>query len=141
MNICAGQSHYPRVTAALITMNDRLFIAQRPPHKRFGLSWEFPGGKVEPGETLEESLAREIHEELCWEIVVKDLFKFIPHRQEEFCIDLYAFWCTIVGGELHLQEHVAYRWVSPGELNAYVFTQADRALSAFLIALPALPQL
>ncbi len=139
MNSKAGQQDCLRVTAALITLNDRLFIAQRPSHKRFGLSWEFPGGKVEPGETLEESLAREIREELCWTVRVERFFRLISHRDEHFSIDLYAFWCRVIGGELCLREHVAYRWVLPVELNAYPLTQADRELTTFLISLPGLP--
>ena len=58
------------VTAALISSQGRLFVAQRPPWKKFGLLWEFPGGKVEPGEGLEQSLVREIKEELCLDIRV-----------------------------------------------------------------------
>lgn len=116
------------VAAALITADGRLFIAQRPPHKKFGLLWEFPGGKVEPGESLEDALRREISEELCWEVEVGPLFRHVSHRQPELEIDLFAFWCSIKCGTLCLREHVAYTWALPGQLHEYTFTSADNKL-------------
>ena len=116
------------VAAALILAAGRLFIAQRPPHKKFGLMWEFPGGKVEAGESLEEALRREIREELCWDVEVGRLFRHVAHHQPELRIDLYAFWCSIKHGSLCLREHVAYTWARPFELRDYAFTSADRKL-------------
>jgi 8-oxo-dGTP diphosphatase len=120
------------VAAALIMAEGRLFIAQRPPHKKFGLLWEFPGGKVEPGESLEEALRREICEELCWEVEVGPLFRHVSHHQAELAIDLFAFWCSIKCGTLCLREHVAYTWALPGQLREYPFTSADDKLLLFL---------
>lgn len=122
----------PQVTAALIPMRDRLFIAQRSPLKRFGLYWEFPGGKVEKGESLEESLVREIREELCWNIRVGKLFRHVSCRRRDLQIDLFAFWCTVEGGDLSLKEHAAFRWVPVSELRQYLFTDADAQLLPFL---------
>jgi 8-oxo-dGTP diphosphatase len=127
------------VAAALIMTEGRLFIAQRPPHKKFGLLWEFPGGKVEPGESLEEALHREICEELCWEVEVGRLFRHVSHYQPELEIDLFAFWCSIKCGTLCLREHVAYTWAFPGQLREYPFTSADDKLLLFLEALERLP--
>ena len=72
------------VTAALIPSGGRLFVAQRPPWKKFGQLWEFPGGKVEFGEGLEESLVREIREELCIDIRVCGFFKTLSYSRERF---------------------------------------------------------
>jgi len=127
---------YPRVTAALIISRGRFFIARRPAHKSFGLCWEFPGGKVEPGESLEQSLVREIREELCWEIGVRELFQRVRHRSEGFSIELYAFWCEILGGEMCLKEHIAFEWVRPDEMSSFAFTHADRELARLLALLP-----
>lgn len=127
------------VTAALISSQGRLFVAQRPPWKKFGLLWEFPGGKVEPGEGLEQSLVREIKEELCLDICVRGLFKKISQQGPDFAIDLHAYWCTICGGTLVLSEHIAFKWASLSELKGIDFTQADRLLIQFLESLPAFP--
>ncbi len=130
-----------RVTAALIPSQGRLFVAQRPPWKKFGLLWEFPGGKVEPGESLQQSLVREIREELCLDITVRSLFKNICHEEEDFGIDLHAFWCEISGGTLCLSEHVAFRWANLSELKRIHLTRADCLLIPFLEDLPELPDL
>jgi len=127
------------VTAALISSQGRLFVAQRPPWKKFGLLWEFPGGKVEPGEGLEQSLVREIKEELCLDIRVCGLFKKISQQAPDFAIDLHAYWCVICGGTLHLIEHIAFMWANLSELKQIDFTQADRFLIPFLESLPVFP--
>ncbi len=130
-----------KVTAALIPSQGRLFVAQRPPLKRFGLLWEFPGGKVEPGEGLEQSLIREIREELCLDIKVRGLFRTIRQQDIEPPIDLHAYWCEISGGTLCLSEHVAFMWVNVSELKQMNFTKADRLLIPFLESLPEFPDL
>ena len=130
-----------KVTAALIPSQGRLFVAQRPPWKRFGLLWEFPGGKVEPGEGLEQSLIREIREELCLDIKVRGLFRAICQQDLEPAIDLHAYWCEISGGTLCLSEHVAFMWVNVSELKQMNFTKADRLLIPFLENLPEFPDL
>lgn len=129
---------YLQVTAALIPSGGRFFIAQRPAHKAFGLCWEFPGGKVEPGETLEESLHREIREELGWEIQVGKHLHTVRCSQPALDIDLHAFWCSIAGGNLWLREHVEYRWARIEELNRYRLTEPDRHLVAVIKELPRL---
>lgn len=129
-----------RVTAALIPSGGRIFIAQRPPNKKFGLLWEFPGGKVELGESLQASLAREIGEELCWKIRVGELFEHVHFSMEGLSLDLFAFWCTIEGGSLCLREHVAYHWAKLCELNRFNFTLADERLVASLQKLFIIPE-
>lgn len=140
MGINSNNDTYYRVTAALIPFRGRIFIAQRPPHKKFGLLWEFPGGKVEPGESLENSLKREISEELCLDVQVGSLFQRIQCRHVDLGIDLYAFWCSILGGRLCLREHVAYHWAEAGELQRFGFTEVDHQLVLMLQELPELPQ-
>ncbi len=125
-----------KVTAALIPSQGRLFVAQRPPCKKFGLLWEFPGGKVEPGESLEQSLIREIREELCLDIKVLGLFRTIRQQEAEPSIDLHAYWCEISGGTLCLSEHVAFMWANISELKQINLTRADRLLIPFLESLP-----
>lgn len=127
------------VTAALITSKGRLFVAQRPPWKRFGLLWEFPGGKVEPGEEWENSLVREIMEELCLEVGIRGFFKTISHETEDFSIDLHAYWCTVLSGTLCLKEHIACKWARVPELKNLNLTVADRLLIPFLEQIPELP--
>jgi mutator protein MutT len=127
------------ITAALIASRGRLLVARRPPGKKFGLLWEFPGGKVEPGEGLEESLAREIKEELCLDIAVRDLFKTISQREPGMAVDLHAYWCEILSGSLCLHAHVALKWATIPELKDLPLTQADRLLMPFLEALSKLP--
>ncbi|MCL5406499.1 MAG: (deoxy)nucleoside triphosphate pyrophosphohydrolase [Deltaproteobacteria bacterium] len=127
------------ITTALITSKGRLLVAQRPPLKKFGLLWQFPGGKVEPGEGFEESLVREIREELCLDIRVRSLFKTISRREPGFEVDLHAYWCEICGGSLCLREHVALKWVTMSELKGMEFTKADRLLMPFLEKLAEFP--
>jgi len=128
-----------KVTAALICADGRIFIAQRPPGKKFALQWEFPGGKVEPNEGLRASLAREIREELGWEVRVGDLFHQLRHRYTDFSIELYAYWCTIIQGDLCLREHVRFHWASIAELSQFDFTSADLEVVRCLARLEQLP--
>ena len=113
------------VTAALIRDQDRILIAQRGRSKRFGGKWEFPGGKVRADETPEDCLQREIKEELNLEIQVEKHFHTTHHRYPDFDIELIAFWCSIIGGELKLEEHEQVRWVTVQEMNHYSFVEAD----------------
>lgn len=113
------------VTAALITDNRRILIAQRGRGKRYGRQWEFPGGKVRSGETPEACLRREIREELNLEIEVEKHFCTVHHEYPDFHIELMAFWCSIVGGSLQLEEHEQIRWVTIQEMKQYDFVDAD----------------
>jgi len=94
---------------------------------------------VEPGEGLEESIVREIKEELCLDICVRGLFRHIRQQDRDFSIDLHAFWCEICGGTLRLLEHVAFMWANISELNRIDFTKADRLLIPHLEELGELP--
>ena len=113
------------VTAALIAEEQRILIAQRDRSKRFGRQWEFPGGKVMQGETPEACLRREIEEELNLKVRVDEHFCTVHYEYPDFSIELMAFWCTIVGGSLELEEHEQVQWVTVPEMKKYDFVEAD----------------
>ena len=97
---------YIQAATALITDRERFFIARRPPGKKFGLLWEFPDGKIEPGETDEAALVRKIREELCWSISVEGSFQHMRCSRDDVNIDLYAFWRTVKSGQRRLRDQV-----------------------------------
>ena len=104
----------------------RLLIAQRPLDGLLGGLWEFPGGKQEPGETLEACLRRELREELAIEVRVGELFTVVHHGFTHFKITLHAFTCAYLGGEPQALGVRTWAWVTPDELDTYSFGKADR---------------
>ena len=116
-----------RVVAAIIRDKGRIFATQRGygPYKD---GWEFPGGKIEPGETPEEALKREIREELDTEIEVGEPASHIEYDYPEFHLSMDCFFCTLLSGSLTLKEHEAARWLSPAELDSVSWLPADRSL-------------
>lgn len=120
------------VTAALIRDDQKILIAQRGRNQKFGRQWEFPGGKLNRGETPEACLRREIREELNLEIQVDEHFCTVHHQYPDFEIELMAFWCSIVGGSLELEEHEQVRWVTVPEMKQYSFVEADLNVIAAL---------
>lgn len=117
-----------KVAAAIITRDKRLFIVQRKPDKPYPLEWEFPGGKLEEGETGEQALVREIQEELNTGINGITLYDTTRHTYPEFTVDLFFYRASLSGVEPHVLEHQQGLWVSPGELTAYKFLAADRGV-------------
>jgi A/G-specific adenine glycosylase len=113
------------VTAAVIRRNGRLLIAQRPFGGRLGGLWEFPGGKVEAGESLPQCLRREIKEELGFRIKVGDFITSIDHAYTHFKITLHAFECTVVSGEPRKLGVEDFKWVRMGELDRFAFAKTD----------------
>ena len=113
------------VVAALIRDGDRLMICQRPAHKARGLLWEFVGGKVEPGETAEQALARECREELDVTVAVGPLFMEVWHEYPDITVHLMLFDAAIAAGEPKLLEHAAMAWITPDEIPQYDFCPAD----------------
>ncbi len=113
------------VVAALIFENGKFMICQRPAHKARGLLWEFVGGKVEPGETRQEALARECREELDIDVEVGDEFMSLVHRYPDITVHLTLFFTRIRSGEIRLLEHNDIRWISPEEIDQYSFCPAD----------------
>ena len=113
-----------RVVAAVIRKDDKIFATQRG-YGEFKDGWEFPGGKIEEGETPEQALAREIKEELDTEIQVGKLIDTIEHDYPKFHLSMDCFWCEIMQGGLELKEHEAARWLSKEELYSVDWLPAD----------------
>lgn len=112
------------VVAAIIRNDGKIFATQRG-HGHGKGGWEFPGGKIEPGETPEEALVREIREELDTEIKVESLFETVEYDYPEFHLSMKCYWCSVVLGGLLLKEHTAARWLSKGELFDVEWLPAD----------------
>ena len=112
------------VVAALITHNDQIFATQRG-YGEFKDGWEFPGGKMEPGETPQQALVREIREELDTEIEVGSLVETVEYDYPNFHLTMHCFLCTIRSGELVLKEHEAAKWLTRAELDSVDWLPAD----------------
>ena len=113
-----------RVVAAVIRSENKIFATARG-YGEFKGQWEFPGGKIEAGETPEEALAREIKEELETEIMVGSLIHTIEYDYPTFHLSMDCFWCEIVKGDLVLKEHEAAKWVTKEQLNSVEWLPAD----------------
>jgi len=122
------------VACALIDPDGRVLIAQRPAGKQMGGLWEFPGGKMEPGETPEQALIRELAEELG--IVVQEPclapFSFASHSYDTFHLLMPLFVCRRWEGVPQTKEHAALKWVRPQELKDYPMPPADVPLVPML---------
>ena len=121
-----------RVVAAVIKAENEkgqpiIFATQRGYGDLKG-GWEFPGGKIEEGETPQEALKREIMEELDTEISVGDLIDTIEYDYPTFHLSMDCFWCQIVKGDLVLKEHEAAKWLSKDELDSVEWLSADELL-------------
>ena len=116
-----------RVVAAIIRDGDKIFATRRG-HGEFKGGWEFPGGKVEAGETPEEALIREVREELDIEIAVGELVETVEYDYPAFHLSMDCFWAEVVSGELVLKEHAAARWLTKEELGNVEWLPADVGL-------------
>ncbi len=116
-----------RVVAAVIRDGDKIFATQRG-YGEYKDGWEFPGGKIEEGETPEEALKREILEELDTEITVGNLIKTIEYDYPTFHLSMDCFWATVKSGHLELKEAEAARWLTKDELNEVEWLPADLEL-------------
>lgn len=115
------------VVAAVIFKDDKVFATQRG-YGEFKDGWEFPGGKVEQGESPEDALRREIREELEVDINVGDLIETIEYDYPAFHLSMKCFACTIVGGSPHLLEHEAAKWLTSMQLGSVDWLPADVTL-------------
>lgn len=116
-----------RVVAAVIRKNDKVFATQRG-YGEFKDGWEFPGGKIEEGETPEQALVREIKEELNTDISVGGLIDTIEYDYPNFHLSMDCFWCEILRGEMELKEHASARWLSKEKLYSVAWLPADIGL-------------
>ena len=105
-----------KVVAAIIIHNNRIFATQRG-YGDFKDGWEFPGGKIEPGETPQQALVREIKEELDTEIEVGDYLETVEYDYPSFHLSMDCFFCTIKMGDLVLREHEAAKWLTVETLD------------------------
>lgn len=115
------------VVAAVISDGNRVLATQRG-YGAYKDWWEFPGGKIEDGETPEEALAREIREELKIEILVGDYIDTVEYDYPEFHLSMKCYWATISHGEPVLLEHEAAKWLTRDELEEVNWLPADRLL-------------
>ncbi|MFB2121071.1 (deoxy)nucleoside triphosphate pyrophosphohydrolase [Parapedobacter sp. 2B3] len=113
------------VTCAVIIHHGKILICQRSSTMDLPLKWEFPGGKVEPGEDEKETVVREISEELHLDIEVVKRLEPVEHAYPSFRIRLVPFIAYVVGGELRLEEHADAKWVTIEELVRYDWAPAD----------------
>ena len=119
------------VVAAIIRDGNRVFATQRG-YGDYKDGWEFPGGKIETGETPQKALVREIKEELDTEIVVGDLLTIIEYDYPTFHLSMQCFWCQIVKGTLVLKEHEAARWLDLESVDSVDWLPADQTIIPLL---------
>jgi len=124
-----------RVVGAMIEKDGRYLITQRSPTASLPLLWEFPGGRVEPGETDPAALARELREEMGIEVAVADRCIHVEHAYEAYDIDFCVYRCRLVSGPVKDVRVHAHRWVLPEELDQYEFPPADEKSIAKLLGL------
>lgn len=115
------------VAAAVIHENNRIFATQRGYGDQKG-GWEFPGGKMESGETAQEALVREIKEELDTEIEVGELIDTVEYDYPKFHLTMHCFFCSVKKGNLVLKEHEAAKWLTLETLDTVDWLPADRGL-------------
>lgn len=120
------------VVAAVIEKDGKYFIAQRPDKGELALKWEFPGGKIEPGESHEEALIREINEEFNVIIFTKTFIQTITHEYDTFIIALHCYLCDLKNDNFKLTEHLNVMWVEIDQLESMDLAYADYLLIKYL---------
>lgn len=115
------------VVCAVIRKDDKIFATQRG-YGEFKDGWEFPGGKIESGETPQQALKREIHEELDTEINVGDQIETVEYDYPEFHLSMQCFWCNVVSGKLTLLEAEDARWLTKDTIESVDWLPADKEL-------------
>ena len=113
------------VVAAIIYKDGEYFATQRG-YGEFEGMWEFPGGKIEPGESRESALKREIQEELGVDIVIENILCTTEYDYSSFHLTMHCYLCSIASGEIELREHKSARWLRPEELGSVEWLPADK---------------
>ncbi|WP_343558954.1 (deoxy)nucleoside triphosphate pyrophosphohydrolase [Sphingobacterium sp.] len=114
-----------QVTCAIIEHANKILICQRSASMKLPLKWEFPGGKIETGESKEECLRREIKEELHIDINIHSALTMVEHHYADFSLRLYPFVCSLKSGEVKALEHAQAIWVDAAQLRNYDWAEAD----------------
>jgi 8-oxo-dGTP diphosphatase len=122
-----------RVVAALVERGGRYLITQRRENAVLPLLWDFPGGKVEPGEDDEAALVREVEERLGAAVEVGQLISFVNHPYERYAVDLYLYECKLLTEDLECRAVKKYAWVTSKEMESYAFTPVDEASMSKLL--------
>ena len=122
------------VVAAVIRDKDKIFTSQRA-HGEFKGQWEFPGGKIEEGETKEQALIREIKEELDVSIKVDDFLCTVTHTYPDFKLTMHVYLCKISGGKIQLLEHADGKWLDIEDLDGLDWLEADIEVIEYLRSL------
>ena len=123
-SITMNERKHIEVVAAIILRDGRIFATQRG-YGEWKDWWEFPGGKIEPGESTEDALKREIREELATEIEVDELLTTVEYDYPKFHLTMHCYLCTIISGDLSLLEHEDARWLALDELDCVKWLPAD----------------
>lgn len=124
------------VVAAIIYFEEEILCVQRPKNKLSYISekYEFPGGKIEQGETQEEALVRELQEELNIKTDIKSFFTTVVHEYPDFGLTMHCYLCEVYSKKLILQEHIAQQWLKLNELSTLDWAAADIPIVNKLIA-------
>jgi 8-oxo-dGTP diphosphatase len=121
------------VAAAVIIQDEKIFCVKRGPGRALENKWEFPGGKIEPGETAEQALIREIREELNTEISVHEKLLSVGEDYGSYIVHLHCYFCTKIEGNLTLSEHTDSAWLKISELGDLDWAPADKIVTEFLM--------
>jgi len=122
-----------RVVAALVERDGRYLITQRRENAVLPLLWDFPGGRVEPGETDEAALAREVAERLGAKVEVGQLISYVNHPYDKYAVDLFLYECKLMRNEVECRAVRDYAWVTSKEMESYSFTPVDEASMSKLL--------
>ncbi|MET0391023.1 MAG: (deoxy)nucleoside triphosphate pyrophosphohydrolase [Polyangiales bacterium] len=122
-----------RVVAALVSAEGRYLITQRRSTAVLANLWEFPGGRVEVGETDAQALAREIHERLGVQVEVGQMISFVSHPYEHYTVDLYLYECKLMTHALRALAVQAFKWIGSEQFDEYEFAPADEASMSKLL--------
>lgn len=122
-----------RVAAAIICRDHKVLLARRPVGDPLAGFWEFPGGKIEPGETPQRALERELYEEFGVKVRVGDFVASRVYHYSDRTIELVVYWATVEGEIAQLNAHDGVEWVRPTELGHYPLAPADDFLKEILI--------